>query len=78
MDNFSNYNVTGSNIKRIRIKHGYSSLRKLCDALEKRGFILDASNLNKIEKGERQVTDILINEIHKLTGEEFSEFFRNV
>lgn len=78
MNKFSNYNVTGINIKRIRIKHGYSSLRKFCEALEERGYILDASNLNKIEKGERAVTDILINEIHKLTGEEFLEFFKNV
>ena len=77
MENFSNCNISGKNIKRIRIKHGYSSLRKFCEALENSGFILDASNLNKIEKGERQVTDILINEIHKLTGEEYIEFFKH-
>ena len=76
-DFFGNYNVTGKNIKKIRIKHGYTTLRSFCKALEEeRGYILDHSNLHKIEKGERQVTDILLDEISKFLKEDPGNFFK--
>ena len=72
-----NCNVTGKNIQAKRIKHGYTSLRSFCEALEReRGIILDHSNLDKIEKGDRGVSDILIDEIAKMLQEEYSEFFK--
>ena len=71
-----NYNITGEKIEFYRKLHGYS-LRGFCEALEKeRKLIIDHSNLSKIEKGERQVSDILIYEISQLLEEEISKFFK--
>lgn len=74
--NMGNCNVSGKNIHELRIKHGYS-LRSFCEALENdRGIIIDHSNLDKIEKGDRGVSDILIDEIAKMLNEDYSEFFK--
>lgn len=71
-----NYNVTGDKIKELRIKNQYS-LRAMCQALEdKEGCIIDHSNLHKIEKGERQVTDILLEAIANLLDIDPGEFFK--
>lgn len=71
-----NYNVTGDRIKELRIANNYS-LRGLCkDLEEKEGYIIDSSNLYRIEKGERQVTDILLEAIANLLKIDPGEFFK--
>lgn len=49
----------------------------MCEELEeKEGYIIDSSNLHKIEKGERQVTDMLLEALANLLKIDPGEFFK--
>lgn len=67
-------NISGSNIKKIRqALPGKVSQRKLADMLQMEGLDLDKNAIQKIESGERFVTDIEIRIFAKVLQVSFDE-----
>lgn len=67
-------NISGSNIKKIRqTLPGKVSQRKLADMLQMEGLDLDKNAIQKIESGERFVTDIEIRIFAKVLQVSFDE-----
>ena len=67
-------NISGSNIKKIRQAFpGKVSQRKLADMLQMEGLDLDKNAIQKIESGERFVTDIEIRIFAKVLQVSFDE-----
>ena len=76
IDNDMPVNVTGSQIKKLRVKSGLSQ-RQLSEKLELEAVYTCRGSISRIENGQRAVTDIELMAIAKVLGVSVNELFDN-
>ena len=76
IDNDMPVNITGSQIKKLRIKAGLSQ-RQLSEKLELQAVYTCRGSISRIENGQRAVTDIELSAIAKVLGVSVNELFDN-
>lgn len=76
IDNDMPVNITGSQIKKLRIKAGLSQ-RQLSEKLELEAVYTCRGSISRIENGQRAVTDIELSAIAKVLGVSVNELFDN-
>ena len=74
IDNDMPVNVTGSQIKKLRVKSGLSQ-RQLSEKLELEAVYTCRGSISRIENGQRAVTDIELMAIAKVLGVDINMLF---
>ena len=74
IDNDMPVNITGSQIKKLRVKSGLSQ-RQLSEKLELEAVYTCRGSISRIENGQRAVTDIELLAIAKVLGVTVDKLF---
>ena len=74
IDNYMPVNITGSQIKKLRVKSGLSQ-RQLSEKLELEAVYTCRGSISRIENGQRAVTDIELMAIAKVLGVDINMLF---
>jgi len=74
IDNDMPVNITGSQIKKLRVKSGLSQ-RQLSEKLELEAVYTCRGSISRIENGQRAVTDIELMAIAKVLGVTVDKLF---
>ena len=74
IDNDMPVNITGSQIKKLRVKSGLSQ-RQLSEKLELEAVYTCRGSISRIENGQRAVTDIELMAIAKVLGVDINMLF---